>query len=200
MYDCIEIQTYARNNTKQHLNQHLTNNQQTVTNIRYYQMTNRDLQKIVEKIQADEQITLSDIAAALSADRSHLSSFINSKQTKSLGKVMLRRFKNTYPSYFDAPNKNNTGTITMSSTDRIAELERWNNHLQKIIESSLADLRQGQQEIKAMLKTNQQNIDDVLMDRGREPEKVKEQTGKRNAANLRAMTRIGKDEGIPGKM
>lgn len=66
----------------------------------------------------------------------------------------------------------------------VALLESTNKTLEKSIQLSLNALLEGQRDIKALLKTNQQNIDDLLADNGRELAEVRVQTGKRNAVNL----------------
>lgn len=82
------------------------------------------------------------------------------------------------------PRANNTNIVQMTAEDRINELLRDKEILQKSIQLSLNALLEGQRDIKAMLRTNQQNIDDLLADNGRELEEVRVSTGKRNAANL----------------
>lgn len=81
-------------------------------------------------------------------------------------------------------SKKDEGYVQMKAEDRINELMRDKEILQKSIQLSLNALLEGQRDIKAMLRTNQQNIDDLLADNGRELEAVRMSTGKRNAANL----------------
>lgn len=73
----------------------------------------------------------------------------------------------------------------------VALLESNNRTLERSIQLSLNALLEGQRDLKAMLKTNQQNIDDLLADNGRKLAEVRVQTSKRNAANLGLMMKMG---------
>lgn len=73
----------------------------------------------------------------------------------------------------------------------VALLESNNKTFERTIQLSLDALQETQKMIMAIVKTNQQNIDDLLSDNGRKLAEVRVQTSKRNASNLGVLLKTG---------
>lgn len=114
-------------------------------------MTNRDLHIILQKIEKQENLNLSELSKKADVDRSYLSKVINMKMEKKIGVRVLNKLKSTYPSYFTENNKSHTptgnyalpgeGVVTIE--DHIRTLKEHNKFLQGLLSERVEAIDQN---------------------------------------------------------